>query len=156
MKNSSREKYSPWVNKRRMSRDIYEVDENGEGEDLLWLFLRLFEWNKNISNQLSLSPAPLRRPAYWRLDREPIDSLIPRLSRTRLPRPPLPSHQEYPNFLSSNGSSDFITGIRLVYSPLRLHLKSSLQSVNSQNWILPAISFESKACSRSFHPLLHL
>lgn len=24
MKNSSREKYSPWVNKRRMSRDIYE------------------------------------------------------------------------------------------------------------------------------------
>ena len=35
MKNSSREKYSPWVNKRRMSRDIYEVDENGEGEYLL-------------------------------------------------------------------------------------------------------------------------
>ncbi len=155
MKNSSREKYSPWVNKRRMSRDIYEVDENGECEGLLWLFLSLFEWNKNISNQLSLYHSLPRRPAYWRLDREPIDSLIPRLSRIRLPRPPLPFHQEYPNFLSSNGSSDFITGIRLVYSPL-IHLKSSLLSVNSQNWILPAISFEFEACSRSFHPPLHL
>lgn len=35
MQSSSREKYSPWVNKRRMSRDIYEVEESREGEDLL-------------------------------------------------------------------------------------------------------------------------
>lgn len=121
MKNSSREKYSPWVNKRRMSRDIYEFEENGEGYDLLWLFLRLNKWNKNISNQLSLSLGPpLRMLVCWKLDREPICSVIPRLNHIQQLHPLLPFHQEYPNFSSSSESLDFITCIHSVYILLKL------------------------------------
>lgn len=152
MRSSSKEKYSPWMSKRRASRDIYEAEEGGEGEELL---LNFIEWNKNISNQLSFSLVWCQhRRVCWTLDRRPVGCAIPHLHHAQrvnlLPAFP----PECLNFLSSSESYDFIIGIPLAYCVLKLHLKSSSLSIYSQSSTLRAI-FEFKAYFHHFSPQLN-